>query len=124
MLLPDFFTTYDISGSDALLIYCILPAAAFFLTYLTTSPWWRIKKYGWLGVVTVLHSFSTLLLLLLIVYAIIFGQKLDEAYRVFVALVLASALTFKYIVYLIERRKGRMARLQARREAEPQVPVP
>ena len=122
-MLHDFITAFDISLSDGFLIYCLLPSAAFFLTYVAASPWWRVKKYGWLGVVTVLHSFSTLLLLLLIVYGIVFGQKLDESYRVFVAFVLAASLTFKYIVFLIERRKGRILRRDARRARKVQEPA-
>lgn len=113
---------FDISPSDGLLLYCLLPAVAFPLAYAITAPWWNVKKFGWFGIVTLIHSMSVLMLLFLISYAIIFGQKVDETYRVVIALTLAVGLTSKMILYFIERSRGvrirHDERLRRAREAQ------
>lgn len=115
MPLLDLIERFDISFSDASLLYAFIPAIAFFFLYAVTSPWWRVKKLGFLGLVTVLHSFSTILLLFLVCYAIIFGQKVNEEWRTVIALTVAAALTSKLVVYLVERRNGMRERARARR---------
>lgn len=97
---------YDLSPSDVVLLYCGLAAALFFVIYTITAAWWRVKKFGWLGVVTALHSFSIMCLLFLIIYAIILGQKVDEGYRLAVSIAVAVALTSKTAVYVYERVRG------------------
>lgn len=117
MLLPDIITQFDISISDGLLLYCLLPAVAFFLAYTAASPWWNVKKFGLFGIVTVLHSLSVVLLLFLIGYAIVLGQKVDEPMRVLISATLAFSLTSKFVLYLIERRRGVQERRRKRAEA-------
>ncbi|MDF2915904.1 MAG: hypothetical protein K0S70_121 [Microbacterium sp.] len=113
-MLPEFLALAN-TPSDWLLLYCLLPSAAFFITYTTTSPWWKVREFGWLGVVTVLHSLSVGLLLFLICYGIVFGQKIDEEYRVAISGALAFALTSKYVVFLLERRAGLRERRETKR---------
>ena len=102
----DLIARYDLTPSDIVLLYCGAAAAAFFVVYTLTAAWWRVRRYGWLGVVTALHSFSIMCLLFLIIYAIIFGQKVDEGYRLAVSIAVAVALTSKSIVYIHERVRG------------------
>lgn len=113
MPLPDLFTfiaNVNPSPSDWLLVLCVFPAAWFFASYGLGSPWYR----SLLGIVTFLHSFSVLLLLGLIVYAIVFGQRVDEPFRVIIAALLLFALTSKAVILHVERRAGRIERRELR----------
>lgn len=113
-MLPDFFVVIDASISDVLLLLCVLPASWFVLSYGLGSPWWRVHKHGWLGVVTFLHSLSVAMLLSLIVYAIVFNQPVGEPVRVGIATLLLFALCFKVAILHYERREGRIEQLRQR----------
>jgi hypothetical protein len=108
-MLPDLLL--NLSLSDVLLFLCVLPASWFWASYGLGSPWWRVKQHGWLGVVTFMHATAVMLLLVLIVYGITFGQKVDEPYRVSISSLLLFALISKVVILHYERRQGRLERL-------------
>jgi hypothetical protein len=111
-MLPDFLLPPELTLSDVLLMLCVIPAAWFVLSYGFGSPWWRVQKHGWLGVVTFLHSLSVALLLTLVVYGIVFGQAVSEPWRVAISALLLFALTSKVAILHYERREGRIERLR------------
>lgn len=113
-MLPDLTLIFSGTVSDVLLMLCVIPAAWFVLAYGIGSPWWRVGRHGWLGVVTFLHSLSIALLLTLIVYGIVFGQRVDEPYRVVISALLIVALTSKCVLLHHERREGRLERNRLR----------
>jgi hypothetical protein len=108
-----FITQLDLTPSDVMLLLAVLPAAWFWASYGLGSPWYRST----LGVVTFLHSLSVASLLFLIVYAIVFGQRVDEPWRLMVSTVLFFALTSKVVILHVERRAGRIERRRARARA-------
>lgn len=123
-MLRDLIVEFDLSVSDLLLLFCLLPAAWFFLSYGIGSPWWRIWRHGWLGVVTLMHSLSVLLLLALIDYAIVFGQRVDEPIRVAISGLLAFALASKVVILHYERHNGRLERRARGAEGEKLMSTP
>lgn len=92
--------------SDYALTLALLPAIFFLLSYGLGSPWYRSA----LGVVTFAYALSVVLLLSLIVYGVVFGQRVDEVWRLVAGLALIVALTGKSIILQYERRQGRMLR--------------
>lgn len=116
--MADLLALFDVTPSDVALVLCVPFAAWFWLSYGLGSPWYRSA----LGVVTFLHSLSVACLLFLIVYAIVFGQKVDEPWRLLVAVVLFFALVSKAVILHVERRNGRIERRQLRRTTRP-VPI-
>lgn len=103
--------------SDYFLVVAFLAAAWFAISYLVGSPWWKIHDHGLVGVMTLLHSWSVASLLFLIVYAIVFGQRVDESVRLPIAFLLALATITKVAILHHERRTGRIARRDAKRAA-------
>lgn len=112
----------NLTTSDTLLLLCVPFAGWFVLSYGLLSPWYRY----WLGIVTFLHSTSVALLLFLIVWGIVFGQKVDEPYRLAISALLLFALISKVVILHVERRNGRLERRKLRddkrREAESTTP--
>lgn len=111
--MPDifgFFIGLELTPSDIVLLLCVPVAAWFWVSYALGSPWYR----SWLGVVTFLHSMSVACLLFLIVYAIVFQQRVDEPWRLMVATLLFFALTSKVVILHIERRAGNIERRRRR----------
>lgn len=114
--MPDliaFISALDLTPSDVMLLLAVPPAAWFWASYGLGSPWYRST----LGVVTFLHSLSVASLLFLIVYAIVFGQRVEEPWRLMVSTVLFFALTSKVVILHVERRAGRIERRKARASA-------
>lgn len=67
---------------------------------------WMQTSLGW---VIFYYAISTVALLFLIVWSIVFGQKIDEIYRLLIAVGLGSALVWKMVAIIRERRIGRQA---------------
>lgn len=111
-MLPDLITRLDLTTSDIFLVLAMPFAIWFVITYGALSPWYRHP----LGVVTFLHSLSVSSLLFLIVWGIVFGQKVDEPYRLAIAALLFLALVSKVIILHVERHNGRIERRRLRAE--------
>lgn len=90
-----------------LLIFAATPFVAWFtISYGLGSPWYKHP----LGVLTLLMSLSTCGLLLLIIYAMVTGGRIDEPWRALVGLGLLVASIGKVIILHVERRRGRIQR--------------
>lgn len=92
--------------SDYLLIGCLVSALVFALNFSLGPPrvWFR-DPLGW---VIFAQALSVFALLALIVYAVVFGQKVDEAIRIPVTALLFLSLIGKNVILHIERTRGRM----------------
>lgn len=106
-MFPD---TFSPSLSDIFLLIGLPFAAWFPITYSLGSPWYKVKRHGWIGVMTLLHSLSVAALLFLIVWGIVYGQRIDEAFRLPISAVLALAFAAKVAILHAERRRGRIMR--------------
>jgi len=104
--------------SDYFLLAAFVAAAWFALSYAIFSPWYKVKDHGWIGVMTLLHSWSVAALLFLIVWAIVFGARVDETVRAPIAIFLALATVTKVVILHHERHEGRIARRNARPDRE------
>lgn len=105
-----------LAPSDFVILFIVTPLAAlFFVAYVAFPGWWRVRDLGLVGYMTTLHSLSILLFLLLIVYAIIAGERVAEWARLPITVLLAFALVSKVVILFYERRQGYLARMRARR---------
>lgn len=112
---PELFSGVD-SASDILLLISAPLAAYFLLSYGLFSPWYKVKRHGWVGVMTFLHAVSVFALVSLVVYATIFDQRADEWYRLSIAALLVLSLLGKIAILHYERHNGLIARRKNRRE--------
>lgn len=96
-----------IAPSDIALIVDLGLAVVFVLVFALGKPrvWFR-DQLGW---VIFYYALAVVALLFLIVWAIIFGQRLDEIYRFVIATALGFALIWKTYQIIRERYLGRKA---------------
>lgn len=94
-------TLSDYSLSGALIL-----AVIFLLSYGIGSPWYRSA----LGIVTFGYALSTVLLLSLVVFGVVFGARVEEPWRLAAGLAVFLALAGKISVLHYERHKGRLLR--------------
>lgn len=113
----DLFARID-TLSDAFILASAPLAAYFFLSYGLGSPWYKVWDHGWVGVMTFLHSLSVVLLLTLVVYATIYGVRVDEWYRSLVGALLVLSLLGKIVILHYERHRGLITRQRQRHEEE------
>lgn len=106
------------TASDYFILAAFFGAAWFAISYALFSPWYKVQDHGWIGVMTLLHSWSVAALLFLIVWAIIFGQRIGEEVRLPISIFLALATMTKVVILHHERRTGRIARRKARLAAQ------
>lgn len=100
------------SGSDAVLLTSFIVGLIFSASFALGRPraWFR-DRLGW---VIFLYSLAVDALLFLIVWAIVFGQKIGEEYRLLIAVALLGTLIAKIWIVHLERAEGReRARLRA-----------
>ena len=98
---------FSLDPSDVVLILD-LGLAFFLLLYFSVGrprTWFR-DRLGW---VIFNYAVGAVLLLGLIVYGIVFGQKVEELFRFAVSTYLAGALVAKIWAVHTERREGRLA---------------
>lgn len=91
------------TASDIVLVAALVPAAWFALSYGLFSPWYT-DPLGW---VILLYAISVVALLGLIVYGVVYGQKVDEPVRFLVGFAIFCTLTAKVVILHLERRAGR-----------------
>lgn len=93
--------------SDFALMACLVAAVDFSGAFALGRP--RVWPRDPLGWVIFLYSLAVVALLVLIVYGIVFGQKVDEPYRFAIAVFLLGSLIAKRWILHRERVKGRRA---------------
>lgn len=108
--MPEWFTT--MTTSDWLLALFAAGALWFVLDYGLFSPWWR-HPIGW---VVMVYGISVLLLMLLIIYGVVVGERIDEWARQLVAGLLVLGIAGKIIVLHVSRHEGRIERRRTRAE--------
>ena len=89
--------------SDFMLIVWLATNVAFTLSFVMGRGWWT-EPLGW---TMLLFALSVDALLALIVYGIVFGQAIDEPYRLAVAVAGTLASIAKFVILLVERDRGR-----------------
>lgn len=93
------------SISDAVLVLAFLTGLEFSGAFAFGRPrTWFHDPLGW---VIFLYSLAVDALLFLIVFGIVFGQKVDEPYRVVIAVLLWGSLLAKRWILHTERKRGR-----------------
>lgn len=97
---------FTLDPSDFVLLIDLALAIVFALYFSLGRPrTWYKDRLGW---VIFGYAVAVILLLFLIAYAIVFGQRVDEVYRFIVALSLGAALVAKTISVNRERHAGRI----------------
>lgn len=98
---------FSLDPSDVVLILDLIAAFVVALYFAVGRPRvWHKDRLGW---VIFGYAVATVALLVLIVYGIVFGQKVHEVARFLVAAGLLAALVSKGHSMYRERRAGRMA---------------
>jgi hypothetical protein len=98
----------ELTPSDIAFFACLPAAVVFLLVFTLGAPRsWIHDRLGW---VVALYALAVVELLGLIVYGVVFGQRVDEVPRLVVGLTLFLALVAKVAIVLVERRTGRLAR--------------
>jgi len=93
--------------SDWALIACLPAAIIFLLVFVVGRPrTWHRDPLGW---VIALYALSVVELLGLVVYGIVFGQRVEEIPRLIVSVQLFLALAAKVAILFVERHRGRIA---------------
>lgn len=103
----------ELQPSDWLMFAFLVAQLFFVLDYGMFSAWWR-APIGW---IVFGYGVSILLLMGLIIYGVVFGQRVDEWIR-FIAMFFC--LTFavgKEVILKMSRRQGRIERRERRRAA-------
>ncbi|UYL87154.1 membrane protein [Microbacterium phage OscarSo] len=101
----------DITPSDIALAIDFVLAVMLALVFALGRPRsWVRDRLGW---VIFYYAVTTVALLFLIVWGIVFGQPIDEPFRFTVAAALAVALGWKTYAIVSERRAGRRERMRA-----------
>ncbi len=100
----------DMAPSDWLMLLFAVGALWFVLDYGIFSPWWRSP----IGIVVFTYGVSVVLLMVLIVYGMFRGDRVDEWARVMVAGALVLGIFGKIIVLHVARREGRIERRKER----------
>lgn len=98
---------FPLTPSDITLVIDLVLAVCFVLVFaLGGTRTWVRDSLGW---VIFYYGLSVVALLGLIVYAIVFNQKVDEPVRLLVGAALGIALIWKTYRVVLERRGGRIA---------------
>lgn len=99
---------FPLDPSDLVLLLDFMLAVVFALVFALGRPrTWYADPLGW---VILYFALSVVLLLFLIGWAIVLGQRLDEIFRLLIALALGTALVWKTVAVIRERHHGRLAR--------------
>jgi hypothetical protein len=97
---------HQLTASDVAFFACF-PAAVIFLLTFTLGPprSWIHDRLGW---VVALYALAVVELLGLIVYGVVFGQRIEEGPRLIVGAQLFVALVAKIVILYVERHTGRI----------------
>ncbi|QKO02795.1 hypothetical protein SEA_KELCOLE_42 [Microbacterium phage Kelcole] len=100
----------EMQTSDWLMFTFAALLLFFVLDYGTGTPWWKAPVSGF----TFEYGLSVLALMSLIIYGVIFGQRVEEWARIPVMLGLCVGMIGKIVVLKVSRHEGRIER-RARR---------
>jgi cytochrome c oxidase subunit IV len=103
-MLPEWML--DLQFSDYLMFIFMLATLWFVVDYGGFTGWWR-HPVGW---ILLGFPISVGLLLTLIIYGVVFGQRVDEIYRIPVMALLVIMMIGKIVAVHISRREGRLER--------------
>lgn len=97
----------ELTISDVLIFLAAPATLIFLLGYGLLTKWWR----DWLGIIIMAAATGFAGMTFLVVWAMIFGQRVDEGARIIVGLLAVFGAWGKLIIWAIERRNGRRSRL-------------
>ena len=102
----------ELTTSDYLLTVFFLGSVWFVFDYGLFSPWWRHP----IGYVVLTYGISIVILMSLITYGIVAGQRVDEWLRTIAGILLVMGIAGKIIVLHVSRHEGRIERRARRHE--------
>ncbi|QNJ55971.1 membrane protein [Microbacterium phage Rasputia] len=102
----------ELAPSDWAMVLFTLGVLWFVLDYGIFNPWWR-APIGW---VVMIYGVSVLLLMFLILYGLVAGQRVDEWARFPVGVLLVAGILGKIIILHVARHEGRIERRRRRDE--------
>lgn len=103
----------ELQTSDWLMFAFAALLLFFVLDYGTGTPWWKAP----VSTFVFEYGFSVLALIGLIIYGVIFGQRVEEWARIPVMFGLCVGIIGKIVVLKVSRREGRIERRERRRLA-------
>lgn len=112
--MPGWFMEMTLSDWNVVVFGALV--LVFLIDYMGWSPWWQHP----IGYIAIAYSISVLLLVFLIVYGMIAGQRVDEWARTIVTFLLIMSIVGKIIILHYERRRG-VALLADERELHAEV---
>lgn len=111
MVLPDWVD--GLLPSDWLMFAFLVVQLLFIIDYGVFTPWWR----GPIGWIVLEYGVGVLLLMGLIIYGVVAGQRVDEWARVLVMTMLLFGAVGKEYILKVSRHEGRIERRERRRLA-------
>jgi hypothetical protein len=104
----------ELQPSDWLMFAFLGVQLFFVLDYGIFTPWWR-HPIGW---IVLEYGVGVLILMSLIVYGVVYGQRVDEWMRTIAMLMVLLGAIGKEIILKVSRREGRIERRRLAREHE------
>lgn len=102
---------WEMTVSDWLMVTFGFLVLVFVIDYAFGNPWWTHP----IGFIVLFYGISVLLLVFLIVYGMVAGQRVEEWARLPVTAALVISILGKLIILHYERRNGQIEALHARR---------
>lgn len=110
----------EMAPSDWTMVLFTLGLLWFVFDYGIFSPWWK-APIGW---VVMAYGVSVMLLMFLILYGLVAGQRVDEWARWPVSILLVLGIVGKIVILHVSRHEGRMERRKLRGEPKhPPLPL-
>lgn len=103
----------DLTFSDYLVLIAAGALLWFLVDYGVFTPWWRYKEHGFIGYAVMLFTGSVAVLLGMIIWAAIMGQRISEPARIVAGILLVVGMIAKIIILHHERKAGRIDRQRA-----------
>lgn len=102
----------ELAPSDYLLTAFFLGQLWFIVDYGFFSPWWKHP----IGYVVLTYGVSIVILMSLITYGVVAGQRVDEWLRTIAGVLLLLGIAGKIVVLHVSRHEGRIERRKRRHE--------
>jgi len=115
MNMPAWF--WEMAPSDWMMVAFGVLVLTFLIDYGFFSPWWE-HPIGW---IVLIYGLSVLALVVLIIYGMVAGQRIDEWPRLIVTTMLVVGIMGKIIILHVSRHEGRVER-RARHAKRPTSP--
>lgn len=101
-----------LTPSDFLLTAFFIGSIWFLFDYGLFSPWWKHP----IGYVVFTYGLSVVVLMSLITYGVVAGQRVDEWLRIIAGILLCIGIAGKIIILHVSRHEGRIERRARRHE--------